>query len=165
MAGEVVHGVDEGDVAVALRDVAAGEHPLLRGDHHFGRQLGDLAEEAGVVDEAGHVGGDEAVDHRAAADGLAGEDAGVDGRLGIVAHDAADELHAGGDLLAAVLHLHVAVGVFQVAVAGAGAEVDPASQVAVAQKAVVLLVGVGLDDRGFDLAADLGRVAERRRRP
>ena len=31
----------------ALLDAAAVEHPRLRGDHHFDRRLGHLAERAG----------------------------------------------------------------------------------------------------------------------
>jgi hypothetical protein len=121
--------------------------------------IGDLSEEPGIVYEARHVGGHEAVHHAARADGFASEDAGIDRRFGVVAHDAAEELHAGGYRFAAVLHLYLPVGVLEVAIAGSGAEVDPTPQVAVAQKAVVLLVGVGFDHRGFHFAADLHRLS------
>ena len=131
-----------------------------RGNHHVGRQFGDLSEEPRVVDEARDVRGDESVEHAAHADGLAGEDAGVDGRLGVVPHDAADELHPGRHFPTAVLHLHFAVGVLQIAVARAGSQVDPAAEIAVAQETVVLLVRVGLDDGRFDFAADFRGVAD-----
>lgn len=159
MSREIEHGVEQIDVAGSLGDLATGEHAALGGDHDVDRRLGHLSEASCVVDEARHVGRHEAVDHGASADGLASEDAGVDSRFGVVADDAADELHARVDALAVVFHRHGAVGVFQVAVGRACPEVDPTAQVAVAEKAVVLLVGVGFNDRAFDFAADFCRVA------
>src|SRR5690606_6156742 len=138
---QAVHRRDERNIARALLHVAAGGHPLLRGAHHFGRHFGHLAKRAGGVHGARHDRGDKPIDHAAYADGLASENAGVDGGLRIVADEAADELHARGDALVAIFHLHLAVSVFQVAVAGAGAEVNPTAKITVAEKAVVLLVG------------------------
>src|SRR5262249_43524132 len=54
-----------------------------------------------------------------------------------------------------------AVIVAQVAVARAGAEVDPLADVAVSQKAVVILVAVALENAAFDLAADAARRPQR----
>ena len=116
--------------------------------------------ESGVVRKTRHVGGDKPVDHRADADGLAREYAGVDGGFGVIADHAAEELHAGIYLVAVVFHAHRAVGVFQVAVRGAGPQIDPTAQVAVAEKAVVLFVGQRFDDRGLDFAADFAGVPE-----
>ena len=144
----------------ALLDVSPGEHAGLGGNHHFRRGFGHLAERSGVVRKTGHVGGDKSVDHRADADGFAGENAGIDGGFGVIADHAAQELHAGIDLAAVVFHAYRAIGVFQVAVRGAGSQIDPTAQVAVAYKAVVLFVGERFDDRGLDFASDFAGVAQ-----
>ena len=96
MPSQVVHVVQKLNVTGALAHFATSEHTGLRGHHHVDRSLGDLAEQPGIIDEAGDVCGHKAVEHAARAYGFAGEDAGIDRRLGVVAHDRADELHAGG---------------------------------------------------------------------
>ena len=128
-------------VAGSLFDASPGKHPPLGLDQRLDGGFRHLPEGSGVVDEARDVGRHETVDHAAGPDGFPGEDARVDSRLGVVSDEAADELHAGLDFAVGIFHRDFAVGVFQVAVTGAGAEVDPASEVAVSEKAVVLLVG------------------------
>lgn len=41
---DAVHVVDQLDVATSLCDIASREHTLLRADHNFGWQAGDLSE-------------------------------------------------------------------------------------------------------------------------
>src|SRR5258707_11183852 len=56
---------------------------------------------------------------------------------------------------------HFAIIIAQIAIVGPGAQVDPFADVAMPQKAVVVLVGVALDDAGFDLSANAAVRAER----
>ena len=130
MPREFVHGMYELGIARTLRNLAAGEHALLGVNHNVGREFGGLAEQAGIVHEAGHVGSNIAIHHAARADGFASENASVNGRFGVVAHNAAEELHAGNHGLAAIFHLHDSIAVFEIAVTGAGTEVDPLDLVA-----------------------------------
>ncbi len=88
-----VHVLDELLIAIALFDLPPSEHSLLGGDHDVRWKRCELSEESSVVHKAWDVASDEAVHHAADPDNLAGEDAGVDGRLGIVSHDAPQELH------------------------------------------------------------------------
>jgi len=73
----------------------------------------------------------------------------------VVADDRADKHLAAIDEATVDRHLHVAVGVFQIARHGIRTEVNPLADVAMAEKAVVLFVGIAVDDRLFDFAADL----------
>ena len=160
MSGELKHVVKQSDIGGGLHDISAGKHPLLRRHHDFGRHLGHLSEGASIVDVAGDIGGNEAVEHAANADGLPREDPSVNGGFGVVHDQAADELHAGGDFPVAVLHFDFAIGVFEIGVGGSCAPVDPASEVAVAEESVVLFVGIGFDDTGFDFASELDGVSD-----
>ena len=77
VAGQFEHVAEQLDVAGALLDIAAREHARLRLDGDIDGRFGDLAEQAGVIDETRHIGGHEAIDHAAHADDLAGENARV----------------------------------------------------------------------------------------
>lgn len=156
-----VHGVEQLDVELSLQDVAAREHPLLGGLHDCGRHFRDLPKRASVIGKARDIRGNEAIDHAANTDRFAGEDAGVDCCLGIVANDAADKLHSGWDALATVVHLDLSISILEVAVAGTSSEIDPTAEIAVTEKAVMLLVRKRLDNRTFDFASNLGRVTDR----
>ncbi len=122
-----VHVLDELLIAIALFDLPPSEHSLLGGNHDVGWKRCELSEESSVVHKAWDVAGDEAVHHAADPDNLAGEDAGVDGRLGIVSHDAPQELHPGGNFAEVIFHVHRSIRVLQIAVAGSSTEIDPAT--------------------------------------
>ena len=104
-----------------------------------------------------------AVNRAANADDFPGVHAGINSGPGIVAHHAADELHACGNFLIPIDHVDGAVSVLQITVASAGSQVDPASDVAVTQKAKVLFVGPGLGLNSFDFTAHLASVGNRDR--
>ena len=158
--GPIVHRLNQIHVALALLDFPTREHPGLSVDHHVGWQQRSLTKQASVVDVAGHVAGNESIQHAANADHFAGEDACVDSGLRVVTHHAAQELHSGRHLAIAIFDVDLAIRVLQVAIAGSRPKVDPTAQVAVPQESVVLLVRVGLNHRRFDLPADFDRVPQ-----
>ena len=89
-------------------------------------------------------------------DGAGGEDS-ADAGFAVIAGDQTDEHSAGVDFAAVDEYANRAVGVFEVGIDGVGGEVDPLANVAVAEEAVVLFVGVAVDDGVFDLGRRLCR--------
>src|SRR5262245_22989566 len=72
----------------------------------------------------------------------------------MVADQGADFVQSRGDGCAVCHHLDFSVIVAEVARLGSGPEIDPFAEIAVAEKAIVILVGVPLNDARFHFAAD-----------
>src|SRR5207249_4542832 len=81
--------------------------------------------------------------------------------LGVLADETAHFGQARRHHPAARRDRHLTVVVAQVAALAAGAEVDPAADVTVPQKPVVVFVAVAVNDAALDLAADAAARAER----
>lgn len=164
VARQAMHAADQLLVAIALNDVAACEHPPLRGDHDLERHLGHLSEQPSVVDETRDIRGDEPVQHAADPNDLPRKNTGINGGFRVIPHDTPQKLHARGNLAAIVFHTDLAIGIFQITVAGPRAQIDPTAQNAVSEEAMVLFIGVGLDYGGFDFPADFRGVGNTGRR-
>ena len=143
-----------------LLDVTPCEHSLLRADHHFDRQLGTLPKRPRIIREARHISSHKTINHAAAADDFARENTRIDGCFCVVAHNAPMKLHGGCDAPLASIKRNSSVGVFEVAIARARAEIDPTSKVGVPEKTMVLLVRERFDGGRLHLPADFCRVRQ-----
>ena len=94
------------------------------------------------------------------ADDGAGGEIGADAELGVVSDEGSEELFSGGFVNAIEVHAYGAVGVFEVAGGGAGAEVGPFADDGLAEETVVLFVGVSEEEAMGDFTADAGVGAE-----
>ena len=103
---------------------------------------------------AGHVGRHETVHHAANTDDSTREDTGVDGCFGVVTHETSQKLDVGGDFGRPILDVDFSIGILQITVARPRTQIDPAAQIAVTQKTMMLFVGVRFDDRGLDFATN-----------
>src|SRR5262249_35666718 len=79
----------------------------------------------------------------------------------VVAEETADLRQSAADRVTTHRYAHLAVIVPQIADLGAGADIDPRPEIAVAKEAVVVLVGVTVHNAAFDFAADAAMRAER----
>ena len=153
-----MHVINQLDIAAPLLHIPACKHSLLRADHDLRWQACHLTKQPRIIHKARNIAGHESVHHATNTDDLARKDTSVNRCLGIVAHDATQELHIGRRLTKAVLHVHCAIGVLQIAIACPRSEIDPATEITMAEETMVLFVAIRLNDRRFHLATDLGRV-------
>src|SRR3989454_6644343 len=158
----VVNPLQRGAGGVVHHDVAPRQYPPRDLEEPVPAHAGAARATPG---EWGNVLGRPHVveDVRAGADHGPGAEQRADRRLRMVADQTAEQLQTGVETRPRDLETHATVRVLQVRRDGAGAEVRPAADHAMADEAVVRLVRVPQEDAARQLAARVRSRADRRR--